>query len=827
MKTRTVFFLVLSLVVLIGCNTPATKSGANYLTLWYKQPAKVWDEALPVGNGRLGAMVFGDPVKERIQVNEESIWAGCPVNNNNPGSLAHLPEIQKALFESRFKDAWQLANDNMLGTPPRIRSYQPLGDLLINYGWKATPENYKRSLDLKTGIAATEFTVDGKKFRQEVFSSVPDNILIINIKALDGGSIDASFTLSREKDAVVTVTPDGRLLLTGQIMDAEDPGSGPAGAHMKFAGELRIEHSGGSVRAGLSAGPSAGGFVRAGLGAGPSAGGSTSPPTPLPRSQARGRGESAPAGLSVYAAREITLRLTAATDYSVSKLDFDRTIDPEAVCKKILDAAADQSDKRLMKRHLAEYQPMFNRVSLDLGGSALDSLPTDDRLVRMKAGGEDNALIAMYFQYGRYLLMGSSRGPAALPANLQGIWNKDMNAAWNSDFHTNINLQMNYWPAEVCNLSETALPLISFMQKLEVPGAVTAREMYGTDGWVFHHLVDPFGRTGVADGVWGITPLNGPWMTFTVYEHFLFNRDTAFLRNVAWPMMKGSAQFVLGFLVESPDGYLVTNPSHSPENAFLIPGTKTRENSALTYAATVDIEILNTLFDNCRDACKILGTDTEFAARLAAAQKRLPPVKINSKGVIQEWISDYDEVEPGHRHMSHLLGLYPLGEFTPATPDLFKAAQATIERRLSFGGGHTGWSRAWIVCQYARLLNGEKAYENLLALLRKSTMSNLFDTHPPFQIDGNFGGTAGIAEMLIQSHNGVIRLLPALPKAWNTGEVKGLCARGGFVFNLKWADGKLINATVSSKTGGTAKIVYGGKDVEVQMKAGKTREIGL
>jgi len=329
----------------------------------------------------------------------------------------------------------------------------------------------------------------------------------------------------------------------------------------------------------------------------------------------------------------------------------------------------------------------------------------------------------------------------------------------------------------------------------------------------------------VADGVWGITPLNGPWMTCTVYEHFLFTRDTAFLRNVAWPMMKGSAEFVMGFLIESPEGYLVTNPSHSPENAFIVPGS--REHSSLTYSATVDTEILNAFFDQCREACQILDTDAGFAAKLEAVQKRFPPVRINSKGVIQEWIADYEEVEPGHRHMSHLLGLYPFAQFTPEQPELFHAARATIERRLSFGGGQTGWSRAWIISMYARLLDGEKAYENVLALLRNCTLNNLFDTHPPFQIDGNFGGTAGIAEMLIQSHNGVIRLLPALPKAWSSGEVKGLCARGGFVFDMKWTGGKLNQATISSMKGGTAKVLYNGQMQEVVMKAGDSEKVEL
>ncbi|MEI6049290.1 MAG: glycoside hydrolase family 95 protein [Bacteroidota bacterium] len=782
MKKLSAFFpFIIFFLSLIGCERSSENSDNN-LKLWYKQPASVWEEALPVGNGRLGAMVFGNPLHERLQLNEESIWAGSKINNNNSNALKTLPELQKALFESRFKDAFKLADGNFLGTPPTIRSYQPLGDLYIDYEWNSDPENYTRELDLETGIATTYFSVDGKQFIQEVFVSATENIIVVHIKSTDGGLINASFKMNREKDAVVKAADNNTLLLIGQIIDEDDVKAGPGGEHIKFAGEVRLFTPAGTTTAENSI-------------------------------------------LTVNKAEEIIIRITAATDYNVSLLDFDRSINPTAVCKSILDKTEGISFMELKQRHLIEYQKMFNRVSLSFGVDSLSLKPTDERLSEMRKGGIDNGLIALYFQYGRYLLMSSSRTPGILPANLQGIWCKDMNAPWNSDFHTNINLQMNYWPAEVCNLSETSEILNSFMEKLTVPGAITAKEMYGADGWAIHHLTDPFGRTGVADGVWGITPMDGPWMTFPVYEHFLFTGDTTFLRSKAYPLMKGSAEFVLGYLVESPEGYLVTNPSHSPENNFR--DNVTGETSALTYAATTDIEIVNALFDNCIEASEILSIDIEFAARLKAVKKRLPPVTVNSKGVIQEWIKDYDEPEPGHRHMSHLLGLYPLAQFTPETPEFFKAAEATINRRLSFGGGHTGWSRAWIINLFARLQNGEKAYENLLGLLRKSTLNNLFDTHPPFQIDGNFGGTAGIAEMLIQSHNGVIRLLPAIPKEWKNGEVKGLCARGGFVIGIKWINGKLEKAKIFSERGGKCTLMYLGKEQEVILKSGQEKVINF
>jgi alpha-L-fucosidase 2 len=771
-------FIVISLT-LLNCSSNSDKPG-NSLKLWYKQPAAVWEEALPVGNGRLGAMVFGDPVNEKLQINEESIWAGSKINNDNPNSLRSLPSLQKALFESRYKDAFEIADKNLLGIPPRVRSYQPLGNLLINYKWAGKPVNYHRELNLATGIATTAFTADGKNYTQEVYVSSPENILVVYIKSSDKGSINASFTMSREQDAIVKAVSSNTLKLTGQIIDKDDPLAGPGGEHMRFAGEMRLTSVKGVIEA---------------------------------------RNDT----IVISGAEEVLIRLTAATDFNLNKLDYDRSIDPAKLCTSILDNTDKESVIVLTKNHLDEYSRLFNRVSLSFGADTLTEKPTDERLAAVKNGDTDNGLIALYFQYGRYLLMSSSREPAILPANLQGIWNKDMKAAWNSDFHTNINLQMNYWPAEVCNLSETTEALTSFMEKLVVPGTTTAREMYGTNGWTFHHLTDPFGRTGVADGVWGITPLNGPWMTLPLYEHFLFTQDTAYLRNRAYPMMKGAAEFVLGFLVESPEGYLVTNPSHSPENSFK--DNKTGEVSALTYAATIDIEIMNGLFDYCMEAASILGIDSEFAARLKETKKRLPPVKINSKGVIQEWINDYDEPEPGHRHMSHLLGLYPLAQFTPETPELFRAAEATIERRLSFGGGQTGWSKAWMISFFARLQKGEKAYENVMDLLKRCTLPNLFDTHPPFQIDGNFGGTAGIAEMLLQSHKGVIQLLPAISAGWSNGEVRGLRARGGFEIDMKWSNGKLETAKIFSGIGGKCRLIYAGKEQEIVLKKGERRNL--
>lgn len=768
------------LLFLFNTLTHNTEAQSKDLILWYNQPAVNWNEALPIGNGRLGAMVFGNPTTELIQLNEESIWAGSQINNNNPEALKNLPAFRDAIFNNRFKEASDIAAKYFLGTPPNIRSYQPLGDLIIRYGWNEPAIDYKRELNLRTAVSTTQFKITGKKYVQKVWTSAPDDILIIEIQSENGGLINTEILLKREKDAKTTYQKNGIILMNGQIIDKEDPLRGPGGAHMKFAAEARVRLNGGSML-------------------------------------------TTDSSLVVKNAKSISILLTGATDYNIKQLNFDRTINPASNCKAILDNASKKSLSSLYKSHLKEYQSAFNRVELSLDDIDFSHLPTDVRLENVKKGQTDNGLIALYFQYGRYLLLGSSRKPGVLPANLQGIWNKELNAPWNSDFHTNINLQMNYWPAENCNLPETAEILANFMIQLMKPGSITAREMYGTSGWTLHHLTDVFGRTGVADGPWGITPMNGPWMVFPVYEHFLFTRDMNFLRNTAYPLLKGSTEFLLGFLVKSPDGYLVTNPSHSPENQYKDPVTK--KNQTLTYAATIDIEIANALFDYFIEAAELLNTDNQLVEQVKVAQKALPPIQISSKGLIQEWIKDFEEVEPGHRHMSHLLGLYPLAQFTPDKPELYNAAKASLERRLSFGGGHTGWSRAWIINFYARLHNGDKAYDNINELLRKSTYNNLFDSHPPFQIDGNFGGAAGVAEMLLQSHGKFIQLLPALPSAWAKGEVKGLVARGGFEISMKWDNNRLISGTIYSKKGGNAQLSYEGKTISVKLKPSEKKEI--
>jgi alpha-L-fucosidase 2 len=814
-------------VVLLGHSDlrGQTTSQATNQALWYRSPAPIWDHALPVGNGRLGAMVFGgansgqnngdlqfshqnDPLMdgsqtsgadEHLQLNESSLWQGSRANRLNPCAHEGVPEIRRLLLESqglegaKISAAEKLAQESMIGVPPGMPGYSTLGDLYLRSSNKAAISDYRRQLDLETGVVRITYGMNGVHYTREVFTSLPDEVIVVRLSADTKGAISYRMSMDRPADFSVHARGQDTLVLREGSEHKDE---------IRFAGEALVVPSGGSVQSDGSE-------------------------------------------LAVTNADSVTILIAAATDFKGGPFAGG---DPEAQCERALAQARTHSAEEILARQEAVYQPMYRSMALHLDPGANEELPTDERIKRVSAGGDNLGLQELYFQFARYLLISSSR-PDGLPANLQGIWAAGISNPWGSKWTININAEMNYWLAEPAGLGEIVLPLINLIDMVRTPASGTgvrvAQDYYHSHGFVIHHNTDLWGDAEPIDGYqWGVWPMGGAWLSLNAWDHYAFTLDRSFLRDRAWPILHDASQFFLDYLVDDGSGHLVTGPSISPENRYRLPdGTA----HSLTMAPTMDIEILRELFTRTLDAGKVLGEDLGFLKQVENARGKLPPFTIGKLGQLQEWQRDYDEPEPGHRHISHLWALFPGTQISPEhTPDLAKAARLSLERRLSYGGGQTGWSRAWVVNYWDHLHDGKQAYDSLQVMFRQSTFPNLLDTHPPglFQIDGNLGAANGMLEALVQSRwmpeFVEVELLPALPEQWSEGSIEGLHVRGGASLDMQWKAGKLVSMqlhaqseaairlippqgqTVSGIHTSKGKSVAAGKDGTIRTKRGMT-----